>query len=300
MSATLTAGAEHDIRLDHDIAPEPRIGREEHGLRRDQGCAPIHRAPPQPLLHQRFGGGQLGAGVDAQEVLGRQFSDAARKALRAGDRDDVGQIEFALGVVVPDSVHKIEGMARIDRHDAAVAEPDRPFLGAGVPGLDDAHELAVAAEHEAAIGSGVGWPHAGDRDRHLRRAAPRGEQLGDGFAAQQRGVAIEHEDIGDAVLRGPLGEAWRKRRACRTHGIARTAGRGLDHGRQRRDRAGDAVAIAAEHDDRFGRIERPQRVDDVPDHRRSGDLVQHLGTGRFEAGALAGGEDDGGKARLIH
>ena len=165
LSASRDPGAEHDIGLDHDIAPEPRVGRQEHGLRRDQRRAALHRAAAQPVLHQRLGRGQLGAGVDPQHLLGRQFDDPARQALVAGDRDDVGQVEFALGVVVPDSVHQIEGVARIDRHDAAVAQPDRPLLRARVARLDDAQHLAVLPEHDTAVGSGIGRPHAGDGDR---------------------------------------------------------------------------------------------------------------------------------------
>ena len=41
---TLTPGPNTTLRLDDDIAPEPRIGRQEHGLRRDQGRAGFHRA----------------------------------------------------------------------------------------------------------------------------------------------------------------------------------------------------------------------------------------------------------------
>ena len=82
LSADRDAGAEHDIRLDHDIAPEPRVGAEEHGLRRDQCDAGLHRRAAQPALHQRLGLGQLGAGIDAEQLLGRQLRRAARQALR--------------------------------------------------------------------------------------------------------------------------------------------------------------------------------------------------------------------------
>src|SRR5207237_10206591 len=35
--------AKGDVRLDDNIAAEPRVGAEEHRLRRDQGHSPIHR-----------------------------------------------------------------------------------------------------------------------------------------------------------------------------------------------------------------------------------------------------------------
>ena len=245
----------------------------------------------------RFGGGQLGAGVDPQELLGRQFGDPARQALRAGDRDDVGQVELALGVVVPDSVHQVEGVARIDRHDAAVAQPDRPLFGAGVLGLDDAQQGAVRPEHEAAIGSGIGRPHAGDRDRDFGRAAPRIEQRGDGLGAQQRGVAEQHDNVGDAALSQAI--AASAGRAARTASPVPRGGDWMTLGAGATARATESMSRPT-HDDGLGRIERAQRVDDVADHRRPGDLVQHLGARRFEAGALAGGEDDGGETGSAH
>ena len=82
--------AEHDMGLDDDIAPELRVGRQEHGFRGDQGRAALHRAAPQALLQDGFGLGQLGAGVDAAHLLGGQFRDPAGKTLSPGDRDDVG------------------------------------------------------------------------------------------------------------------------------------------------------------------------------------------------------------------
>ena len=52
----------------------------------------------QAALHRGFGGGELGAAVDAQQFVGRRLDRAqARPRLRA-TRDDVGQIIFALGI----------------------------------------------------------------------------------------------------------------------------------------------------------------------------------------------------------
>ena len=216
--------------------------------------------------------------------------------MRAGDRNDIGQVEFAFGVVVPDSVHQREGVARIERHDAAVAQPDRALLGIGVLGLDDAQQRAVIAEHEAAIRCGIGRPHTGNRDRRLRRAAPRVEQLGYGVGAQQRGVAEQHDNIGNVAP----GKATLERGARSAQRIAGAARRELDDAGRRRDRIGNRIHVAANDNDGHGWIERPQRVDDIADHRLPGDPMQDLGARGFEAGALAGGEDDGGEAGSAH
>ncbi len=158
-------------------------------------------------------------------------------------------------------------------------------------------ERAVIAEHEAAIGCGIGRPHAGDRDRRLRRAAPRVEQLGDGVGAQQRGVAEQHDNVGDVAP----GEAIRRarsaprapRRRCRAAGIGRRSAPARPHRATASMSRPSTTMVAAGSSG-------SQRVDDMADHRLPGDLVQHLGARGFEAGALAGGEDDGGEAGSAH
>src|SRR5262249_62387887 len=81
-----------------------------------------------------------------------------------------------LGVVVADLVDEVEQMARLDRHDAAIAEADLALLGAGVAGLDDARECGVPVEHEASVGARIGRPEAGGGGRGGRLAAAGGEQ----------------------------------------------------------------------------------------------------------------------------
>src|SRR6202041_2325142 len=93
-------GAEHDVRLDHDIAAKPGVGRQEHGFGGDQGRAFFHRAAAQPVLHQRLGRRELRAGVDAEHLFRRQLDTNGGEVAAAGDADDDGQIEFNLGVDV--------------------------------------------------------------------------------------------------------------------------------------------------------------------------------------------------------
>ena len=76
-SPTLDTGAEYDVRLDHDIAAEPGIGAQEHRLRGHQARPCRHCWTAQPALHQRFGRGEVGAIVDAGQLLLWQFDRAA-------------------------------------------------------------------------------------------------------------------------------------------------------------------------------------------------------------------------------
>ena len=107
---------------------------------------------------------------------------------------------------------------------------------------------------------------------------------------KQRAIAVDDER--DTVTR-----QCRKRDADRVAGAAR---RGLNDAGQGRDRARHRIAVAAAHDYGLGRHERAQRVDDVANHRLPGNLVQNLGARRFEAGPLAGGENDGGETGSLH
>ena len=90
-SAILDAGTEEDIRLDHDIAAEPRIGAEKDGLGRYQRRPGRHRVPPQAVLHQRLGGGEVGASVDADQL----FVPVIR---RRGSRDRGGRATGTMSV----------------------------------------------------------------------------------------------------------------------------------------------------------------------------------------------------------
>ncbi len=157
-------------------------------------------------MHEGFRLGQFGAGVDPAGLPGRQFGDPAQEPLGTGDRDDVGQIEFALGVVVADFLDEIEQTARIDRHDAAIAQLDFALVGGRVARLDDAREPAIRVERETPVEAGIGRLEAGGGDRRLRGAAPLGEQRRNRFGAQHRRVAEQHHDIGDIAFLQPARE----------------------------------------------------------------------------------------------
>ena len=93
-----------------------------------------------------------------------------------GDLDDVGQIIFALGVVVADLFEQRERMAAGDRHQAAIAEFDLLLGLGGVLLLADGDELAALLDQPAVAGR-IGRAEADDDDsRALGELLPRGEQ----------------------------------------------------------------------------------------------------------------------------
>src|SRR5208282_1963572 len=69
-------GAEGNVRLDDDIAAEPGVGAEKHGLRRHQSGARFHYPAAQPPLHQRLSLREFRAGVDPDQLLGRELDRA--------------------------------------------------------------------------------------------------------------------------------------------------------------------------------------------------------------------------------
>ena len=187
-------------------------------------------------------------------------------------------------------------MASLDRHDAAVAQPDLAFGECGVAGLDDAGQGSVPVEHETPVGARIRRTKAGGGDCRSGRPAPLLQQCLDCFGPQQRRVGEQHDDLADIALDKPAGED-RLGSADRIPGAARRRLHGdfcRGHG------TGYLLHPGPEHDDGLGRIERVQRLDQVENHRLPGDLVQNLRGRRIEAGSLPGGEDDCGEAGLFH
>ena len=142
------AGAESDVRFDDHIAVEPSVGAEEHCLGRHEGSSGFHRRAAQAALHERLGLGELGAGVDAEQLLGEKLDGSAIEPIAARDMYDIRQIEFTLCVIAVESVHEIAEVTRLDRHDAAIDERNGALLRRGVRGLDDPLEEPVGREDE--------------------------------------------------------------------------------------------------------------------------------------------------------
>ena len=76
-------GAEDDVRADRHVAADHRVEREPDGGGVGQGGAVRHRLGAGAGLEGGLGGGEVGAGVDA-ERLGLGAGDGARRVEAAG------------------------------------------------------------------------------------------------------------------------------------------------------------------------------------------------------------------------
>ena len=109
----------------------------------------------------------------------------------------------------------VEGVA------AGVALEQRGgLLGRAVLLLDDALNLAVGAQLDAAVAEGVGWGHGHDGAGEL--AGSDGlRELGDGVGGDERQVAVEHDNgaLRDAAGSSATFTAWPvpRRSVCSTH-----------------------------------------------------------------------------------
>ena len=84
------------------VAADVRVVGEEDGVGRGEGDAGRQRLGPAAGLEGGFGGGEVGAGVDAHRLGLVAEDDGGGEALGPGEADDVGEVEFAGGVVVAD------------------------------------------------------------------------------------------------------------------------------------------------------------------------------------------------------
>ena len=138
------AGTEEDVRLDDDIAADLGVVGKPDGLRRDQRRALAHHGEARALLEDRLGGGELLARVDAQHIVFAARDDRGARAARTRDLDSVGEVEFALGVLVADARQHAEQIVDPEGHDAGIAQPHAAFLGAGVLVLADGIQPSLA------------------------------------------------------------------------------------------------------------------------------------------------------------
>ena len=238
--------------------------------------------------------GELDAGVDAERQRG-VGDDVGGDLLAVGaqEREHVGQVELALGVVGGERLERGEEVAAGERVDAGVDLADRLLLGGRVAGLlrlDDALDAAVGRPDDAAVAARVLELHRRHRGRGaalLVRLRERGDRLG----GDERHVAVEHEH---GVVRADLVGGG-------AHGVAGAVRLLLD---RHLDAVGQRVGELALRpvDDHDAAGAGFARGGDRPlDHRAPADRVKDLGQVRAHAGALARSEDQhGGSGHAEH
>ncbi len=207
-----------------------------------------------------------------------------RCAVGAEDRQRVGQVDLALGVVGRDPAQGVDHRAAGEGVDAGVDLLDRELLVGGVAGglgLDHALHAAVAVANDAAVAGGVVEDHRGHRRRRAVGGVGLRERL-DRLGGDERDVAADDDD---AVGRGDLAGGGED-------GVAGAARLLLDGergavGQQRLDRA---VGAADDHD--LARPGGQGGVDRPADQGLPAEVVQSLGHLRLHPRALPRGEDD--------
>ena len=119
--ADLDAFAEEDVRLDDDVGSDLGVVREEDARGIDQRDARRHRGLARAPLKCSLRRGELGARIHAERVGFLAGHEMRRKARRAAQRDDVGEIVFLLGVVVAHHRQQLKQNARVGADDAGSA-----------------------------------------------------------------------------------------------------------------------------------------------------------------------------------
>ena len=233
-SAISTPGPRMTLGADYDVAAQRRVPGEEHGLRRGHGGAAQHRGAPCLGLEGGLGLRQLHPVVDAQRLRLAAAHHAGAQVLAAGQPDHVGQVVFALGVVVADPGQQVEQGRAVGRDDAGVAGADGTFFLAGVPGLDDPLQRAAGAGDHAAITAG------------LRRLETEGDKIGapgpgrdhgaKRFGRDEGGVGEQDEDIAGENRPARVGPCAPRGRCRAAPPVRRSSHRASGCARHRRPR----------------------------------------------------------------
>ncbi|KAJ3079275.1 hypothetical protein HK102_003908, partial [Quaeritorhiza haematococci] len=290
--AELAADAHLHRAVDDGERPDDGVAAED-GAAVDVGVAGIDDRDPlghpvvlDPGLHELGGLGQVLAGVDAEDVVGREDVEGDDLAAHVVELlGGVGQVVFALGVAGADLLQGVPQDGQLEDVAARVDLADGLLLGGAVALLDDPEEPPGGVAEDAAEAGGVvdlgGPQQAGGPLVGLAV-----EEVGQGLGAEQGLVADEDQDRPlVAFQQGPAD----------LHRVARAELFGLDgepDGGLAVERLVELIGrVADDHDDGL-RAGAAGRVDDVAEHRPAADLVQHLRPLGLHPLALAGRQDD--------
>ena len=193
------------------VATDGHVDVDPRRRRVDDRHAVAHVPLADPAVELAAERGELDPVVDAlglPEVVEHVRPHGASGL--AGDRDDVGEVLLALGVV---GAHPGQGVAQdvdVEGVDARVDLGDRPLAVGGVTVLDDALDASVGAAHDPAVARRVGEVRGDDRDDAARAVVRRG-QLEERVTGEERDVAVRDDDSAGQVagkgLEGALDRA---------------------------------------------------------------------------------------------
>ena len=128
--------------------------------------------------------------VGVLDLVGRD-----EPACLAHRRQDVGQVQLALGVVGVQAPERVDQRGRVERVDAGVDLADLELLRRRVArglGLGDAQHGAVRVADHAPVGARLVELHRGHRGARTRRLVRLDEAL-DRVGGEQRDVAVDDD-----------------------------------------------------------------------------------------------------------
>jgi hypothetical protein len=189
------AGAKHDIGFDQHIAANLRVPTEPHRFGRDQRGAIGHRFGAAAILPAAFGIGQFGAAVDPGHfVRVRRHHD--RRTIPIGQRyvHNIGQIIFALRIIIAHPRQQREQITRMRRQQAGIAQLRRAL---GLGRVLELHHLhnGIALGNHPAIGQRIVRLKA--QHNHLGRifgVQPRNHRA-HRFGGDKGHIAVQHQHI---------------------------------------------------------------------------------------------------------
>jgi hypothetical protein len=118
--------------------------------------------------------GKLRAVVDAEHFLGVDLDGYHLQPAAVGNRNRVSEIKLPLRVVAANGVKDLQGRGAGERHDAAIAEANRPLRFAGVLFLANRDELTVFCDQPAVAERALRAHTADHHGRPFGKHAPHG------------------------------------------------------------------------------------------------------------------------------
>ena len=292
LSSTTTPGPNTTFGSTVTSRPNLVSATEIDGFGRDHGDARFHRGATQAPLHHILGLRELCLVVDAQDLVLRGFERDQFERHAVRDGHGVGQVEFALGVLVVDAPEDIERDLAAQRHQSAVAQIDLAFDVARVALFADCDQ-PVTVHHQPPVSRWI--VRAKTKHRDTRMMIDRAAQAFQRLRADQRRIAVDHQNIVRALFD-------RGARAQYRMGGAAPLGlnEGLRLGQHPLRFVGDCIRVGADHDRRHFGTGAADRRQHMRQHRTPGHLMQHLRPRRAHAGAFASGENDCQTRSLAH
>src|SRR6202050_2670120 len=202
--------------------------------------------------------------------------------------DDIREVVLALRVGVTEAREPLASQGGGSCQHTGIALGERALAGVRVLVLDDAHYLSFGSAHDAAVAAGVLSAHG---EQAYGPRACQGEQLCDGGAADERHVAVQHQQ---QLIIGDLRHRLHERMPGSQTRLLQDPGNALIV----QGAAHLFPAMPVDHVNR-DRLERARGVDDVLQERPAGERLQHFREGRLPTLAFTRrGDHDSRRDRL--